>query len=128
MINYKVTFANLKNVDEYKDFINLQRCEIGDTGIIHNERLDISNVQKIVKKTVDGITGDVISIELGTAKGTITRPKKFTNTTSPQDTTYVLVQQVSKPLQLQTAKLYPTWNSNYESWKYFHKASWNDFI
>ena len=44
-----------------KDFINLQRCEIGDTGIIHNQRLDISNVQKIVKKTVDGITGDVIS-------------------------------------------------------------------
>lgn len=128
LINYKVTFANLKNVDEYKDFINLQRCELGDTGIIYNERLDISNVQKIVKKTVDGITGDVISIELGTAKGTITRPKKFTNTMSPQDTTYVLMQQVYKQLQLQTAKLYPTWNSNYESWKYFHKASWNDFI
>ena len=128
LINYKVTFANLKNLDGYKDFINLQRCELGDTGIIHNERLGISNVQKIVKKTVDGITGDVISIELGTAKGTITRPKKFTNTMSPQDTTYVLMQQVYEQLQLQTAKLYPTWNANNKSWKYFHKASWNDFI
>lgn len=128
LINYKVTFANLKNLDSYKDFINLQHCELGDTGIIHNERLGISNVQKIVKKTVDGITGDVISVELGTAKGTITRPKKFTNTMSPQDTTYVLMQQAYKQLQLQTAKLYPTWNSNYESWKYFHKISWNDFI
>ena len=126
-INYTVTFANLKNVDEYKDFIDLQRCEIGDTGIIHNERLGISNVQKIVKKTVDGITGDVISIELGTAKGTITRPKKFTNTMSPQDTTYVLMQQSYTELQENIAKTSPTWKSCKRAWNRLHLVSWKKF-
>ena len=126
-INYTVTFANLKNLDGYKDFINLQRCEIGDTGIIHNERLDISNVQKIVKKTVDGITGDVISVELGTAKGTITRPKKFTNTMSPQDTTYVLMQQTYRELQENIAKTSPTWKSCKWAWNRLHLVSWKKF-
>ena len=35
-----INYSNIrkpKNVDEYKDFINLQRCELGDTGIIHND-------------------------------------------------------------------------------------------
>lgn len=134
LINYKVTFASLKNIDEYKDFIDLQRYELGDAGIIHNERLGISNVQKIVKKTVDGITGDVISIELGTAKGTITRPKKFTNTMSPQEATYVLKQQVNRELQevyreLQEniAKTSPTWKSCKWAWNRLHLVAWDKF-
>lgn len=126
-INYTVTFANLKNLDGYKDFIGLQRCEISDTGIIHNQRLDISNVQKIVKKTVDGITGDVISIELGNAKKTITRPKRFTNTLSPQDTTVVLLEQTYQTMQNNIATAYPTWNSNNFSWSYLNRVDWSDF-
>lgn len=76
-INYMIAFANLKNAEKYKDFINLQRCEIGDTGYINNTRLGISNLQKVIKKTIDAITGDVISVELGSAKRTITKPQRI---------------------------------------------------
>lgn len=72
VVNYRVTFANLVDFDLYKDFINLQRCELGDIGTIYNEELGINTTQQIVKKTVDGITGEVVSIELGSLRKTIT--------------------------------------------------------
>lgn len=78
-INYKVSFANLKNLPEYADFVDLQRCELGDTGTIYNEPLEISTTQKIVKKTIDELTGDVLNIELGTVERSIVRPLKFSN-------------------------------------------------
>ena len=58
--------------DLYKGFINLQRCELGDIGTIYNEELGINTIQQIVKKTIDGITGEVVSIELGSLRKTIT--------------------------------------------------------
>lgn len=72
VVNYRVTFANLVDFDLYKGFINLQRCELGDIGTIYNEELGINTIQQIVKKTVDGITGEVVSIELGSLRKTIT--------------------------------------------------------
>lgn len=98
LINYNVSFATLKNTELYKDFINLQNCNLGDTGTIYNELLKINTVQKVIKKTVNVLTGEVISIELGKAKKSITRPARYTNTMSPQDTTHVLMQQVYSQL------------------------------
>lgn len=72
-INYSVTFANLKNTELYKDFLNLQKCEIGDTGLVYHEELGISTVQKVIRKTVDVITGETTSIELGKLRGSFTR-------------------------------------------------------
>lgn len=67
------TTANLKNTELYKDFLNLQKCEIGDTGTIYHEELGISTVQKVIKKTVDVITGETTNIELGKLRGSFTR-------------------------------------------------------
>lgn len=67
-INYRISFADLKNYDLYKDFIGLQECNLGDTGTIYHELLDISTTQQIVKKTINGITGETISIELGSLR------------------------------------------------------------
>ena len=72
IVNYRVTFANLKDFDMYKDFIGLQECELGDIGVIYNEELGINTTQQIVKKTVDGITGEVTSIELGSLRKSFT--------------------------------------------------------
>lgn len=74
IINYRVKFANLADFEMYKDFADLQSCELGDTGRIYNEPLGISTVQQIVKKTIDGITGETISVELGSLR------KSFTST------------------------------------------------
>lgn len=72
IVNYRVSFANLKDFDMYKDFIGLQSCELGDIGSIYNEELGIQTTQQIVKKTIDGITGEVTSIELGSLRKSFT--------------------------------------------------------
>lgn len=70
--NYRISFADLKNYDLYKDFIGLQECNLGDTGTIYHELLGISTTQQIVKKTINGITGETISIELGSLRKSFT--------------------------------------------------------
>ncbi len=72
IINYCVSFANLRNVEKYKDFLNLQNYNLGDTGIIYNEVLGINTTQQIVKKTIDGITGEILSIDLGSLRKNFT--------------------------------------------------------
>lgn len=64
-VNFRVSFADLKNYELYKDFIGLQEFDIGDTGTVYHEPLGLRTTQRIVKKTVDGITGKTVSIELG---------------------------------------------------------------
>lgn len=81
-INYKVTYANLQNCELYKDFIDLKHCNVGDTGKIFCEELGIETLQKVIKKTVDCLTGDVISIELGNLNSSLTRSDKFSSTIS----------------------------------------------
>lgn len=72
IINYNVSFADLRNVEKYKDFLNLQNYNLGDTGIIYNEELGINTTQQIVKKTIDGITGEVLSVDLGSLRKNFT--------------------------------------------------------
>ena len=71
-INYRVSFADLKNYDLYKSFIGLQECNLGDIGTIYHELLGINTTQQIVKKTIDGITGEAIGIELGSLRKSFT--------------------------------------------------------
>lgn len=71
-INYRVSFADLKNYDLYKSFIGLQECNLGDIGTVYHELLGINTTQQIVKKTIDGITGEAIGIELGSLRKSFT--------------------------------------------------------
>ena len=70
--NYRIIYADLKNYDLYKDFIGLQECNLGDTGTIYHELLGINVTQQIVKKTINGITGETISSELGSLRKSFT--------------------------------------------------------
>lgn len=76
-INYKVTFANLKNCDLYEGFTGLQECNVGDTGEIFCEELGISTTQKIIKKTIDVLTNSTVSVELGNLSSSLTRRDKY---------------------------------------------------
>lgn len=76
-INYKVTFANFKNCELYEGFEGLQECNIGDTGEIFCEELGISTSQKIIKKTIDVLTGSTVSVELGNLNSSLTRRDKY---------------------------------------------------
>lgn len=95
-INYTVTFANLKDSELYKDFLGLQKCEIGDTGTIYHEELGISTVQKVIKKTIDALTGETTSIELGKLRGSFTRTPTTYNISSGNSDTDKIARQLAE--------------------------------
>lgn len=81
-ITYTVDFANIKNDSRYNDFMELQHCNVGDTGTIYCEQLGINTIQKVVKKTYNPITNEVTSIVLGNMKNSLTRWDKYSETIS----------------------------------------------
>lgn len=81
-VNYRVTFADLRDMELYKDFAELQRCEVGDRGIIRNEKLNIFTEQMIVRKVYDAVNDRVESVELGNIKNSLTRNGSYSNIVS----------------------------------------------
>lgn len=64
-VEYEVEFAQLKNDPYYKDFMQLQDYNVGDTGHIRNDFLKIDTDElKIIEKKTDLITGRTISVTL----------------------------------------------------------------
>lgn len=84
-ITYNVKFQDLSNIDLYKDWINLHNFNVGDEGTIHSAELRINTTQKIISKTTDGITGEVLSIKLGNYERSLTRHGKYDNTITRAD-------------------------------------------
>lgn len=78
-VSYSVTFANIKDDDRYKGFMDLQSCNVGDSGKIYCESLEIETDQKVVKKQKDILHQQTISIELGNIKSSLTRKDKYAN-------------------------------------------------
>lgn len=81
-ITYTVIFANIKNDSRYSDFMELQHCNVGDTGTIYCEQLGINTIQKVIKKTYNPITNEVTSLILGNMKSSLTRWDKYSGTIS----------------------------------------------
>lgn len=78
--SYQVTFADLSTFDEYSGFANLSTFEVGDTGTVYDEFLEINTHQKIVEKKIDVLTQTVLSVKLGNIPASITQQTKFANT------------------------------------------------
>ncbi|MDO5559425.1 MAG: phage tail spike protein [Oscillospiraceae bacterium] len=96
---YTVVYANLKNDPRYKDFIDLQHCNVGDTGTLFCEELGIDTIQKIIKKTTDVLTGSTTSIELGNLQSTLTRKDKWSNLTESSAATEALQKQLHEAIK-----------------------------
>lgn len=82
---YQINFADLGQTEEYKDIRNLESCEVGDTGIVYDEELEINVLEKIVEKKIDVLTQKTKSIMLGNSPASITEISRFTNTVSVSD-------------------------------------------
>lgn len=80
--SYQVTFADLPRTVDYEDIAGLSTQEVGDTGTIYDEDLDILTVQKIVEKKIDVLTQTTLSATLGSTPASITMPKSYANTVS----------------------------------------------
>ena len=120
-INYKVNYANLKNTDLYKDFIGLQECNVGDTGYIYCEELGISTLQKIIKKTVDVLTGNTVSIELGNMQDSLTRKDKYSNMVDDKSA-------AAKAAEAALAEARKAFASSLKTWGDCLNYKWNDLV
>lgn len=78
--SYQVTFADLPQTDEYKEFANLAYHEVGDTGTVYDADLDVNTIQRIVEKRMDVITQTAVSATLGSIPASITQQKAYANT------------------------------------------------
>lgn len=126
-LNYKVKFANLKNLDLYKDFIGLQECNVGDTGYIYCEELGISTLQKVIKKTTDLLTGDVLSIELGNLNSSLTRQDKYSTMIYDDSSAAKAAKAASEEAQKALATSIKTWSDGLRlRWNDLRKFTWHD--
>ena len=78
--SYQVTFADLSKYNGYSGFANLSTFEVGDTGTVYDEFLDIETSQKICEKKIDVLTQTVLSVKLGNIPASITQKTKYANT------------------------------------------------
>ena len=65
IINYKIDMINLANTTAYKDFVGLVTVNKGDTVTCYIPYLDIDVKARVIDFEKDMLTGEYISIELG---------------------------------------------------------------
>lgn len=95
-ITYTVKFANLKNSEQYKDFLNLANYNVGDSGLIYSEELGINTTQTIIEKTINILTRETTSITLGNFPHSLTRKERYSNTITRADN---IIDKVVSPLR-----------------------------
>ena len=88
-INITIKFANLTDLDKYKDFLALDDFEVGDKITVYHKDLDIyySNLE-IISKTFDVVSMKTIEISLGNFKSAITRRPFMSETVTSGQSPY----------------------------------------
>ncbi|NFP92420.1 phage tail spike protein [Clostridium sporogenes] len=73
-INYKVDFIELSKTEEYKDYIALEKVEVGDTVTVRYNKLNLDIKAKVIKttKTLRGFKWLNEKVELGNFKKDVT--------------------------------------------------------
>lgn len=126
-ISYSIRFANLKNTELYREFIELQNYNVGDTVPVYCEELDIVTEQKVVKKVIDALTKDTVSIDLGNLRGGLTRKDKYGNTISSGSMSAAEkeAQALQQELRKTKLKLFATWGTAETStWAEAEEFTW----
>lgn len=62
--NYNINFVQLEQTEEYKDYIQAERCYIGDTLRVYIPRLDIDISVRVIEKKFDILTQKVKELVL----------------------------------------------------------------
>ena len=128
-VTYTVRFANLRDTEMYKDFINLQEYNVGDTVVIYSEELEAETQQKIMRKVTDAITGRTIEITLGNLQGGLTRKDKMGSTISGSqvDQAQKAQQALQEELRKTKLKLYATWETaRVNTWQEASEFVWQE--
>ncbi len=126
-VAYAVKFANLKNSELYKDFLNLQNYNVGDTVPIFCEELGITTVEKVVKKTINAISGETISVDLGSRKSSLTRRDKFGQTIAKNTAEHKENLALKEELRLTKLKMLGSWGgAELFTWKELEQFTWKE--
>ena len=82
-VNITVRFANLSDLQKYRQFLQLDDFEVGDKVTIYHRDLDIyySNLE-IISKTFDVVSQKTMEIQIGSFKNAITRRAYMADTVS----------------------------------------------
>lgn len=86
-VNITVRFANLSDIEKYKQYLDLDSFEVGDRITVYHSDLDIyySNLE-IISKRFDAVAQRTMEIQIGSFKGAITRRTFMSETISSGDT------------------------------------------
>lgn len=86
-VNITVRFANLSDIEKYKQYLDLDSFEVGDKITVYHSDLDIyySNLE-IISKRFDAVAQRTMEIQIGSFKGAITRRTFMSETISSGDT------------------------------------------
>ncbi|MDM0470699.1 phage tail spike protein [Clostridium perfringens] len=71
-INYKVNFLDLRNTEEYKNFLPLQSVKLGDIVTVEIPYTDTQIKREVIRYKWNSIIDEFIEIELGELEDTIT--------------------------------------------------------
>lgn len=81
-VSYEVNIASMKDNPKYSGFFELQNYNLGDSGTIECDLLDIKTTQKIIAIERDELTGNIKKIKLGSENYSLVRPSYKSDTIS----------------------------------------------
>lgn len=70
-INNKINFIQLSNIEEYKDFKVLEKCELGNKVKVLYPKIGIELEQRVIKVKRNVLKNKIIEVELGEKKKSI---------------------------------------------------------
>lgn len=85
-VSYEVNIASMKDNPKYSGFLELQNYNLGDSGTIECDLLDIKTTQKIIAIERDELTGNIKKIKLGSENYSLVRPSYKSDTISTGST------------------------------------------
>lgn len=122
-VSIEVSVAQLKNDPKYKDFVDLQNLDVGYTGTVYIEHLNIDIDLKIVSIRRDELTGEALQVVLGTARGSFIRSPVMSQTIVANGTVLGKQEQIMQEMQdqLEDIKL-----KQMRTWGGLKSYAWNE--
>lgn len=128
-INITVRFANLSDLEKYRQYIDLDSFEVGDRITVYHSDLDIyySNLE-IISKRFDAVAQRTMEIQIGSFKGAITRRTFMSETVSSGDTPADKeIIAINTQLNDMTLRALRTWGgASAYKWGEVAKYTWKD--
>jgi hypothetical protein len=128
-VNITVRFANLSDIEKYKQYLDLDSFEVGDKITVYHSDLDIyySNLE-IISKRFDAVAQRTMEIQIGSFKGAITRRTFMSETISsgdtPADKEIIAINTQLNDMTLRTLR---TWGgAGAYKWGEVAKYTWKD--